>query len=108
MQCLLKTILLLTASVAAFGQRAYPSLGSPLSQDEIKNFDMMVGPEGKELPPGKGTSKEGAPIFAAKCAVCHGRKGEGAADRHLVLGGPGNPKKGPWKDTEKSAVSYYP
>jgi len=39
--------LLLTASVAAFGQRAYPSLGSPLSQEEVKSFDMMVGPEGK-------------------------------------------------------------
>jgi hypothetical protein len=25
-----------------------------------------------------------------------------------VLGGPGNPKKGPWTDAEKSAVSYYP
>ena len=57
MQCLLKTILLLTASVAAFGQRAYPSLGSPLSQDEIKNFDMMVGPEGKELPPDRKSTR---------------------------------------------------
>jgi S-disulfanyl-L-cysteine oxidoreductase SoxD len=95
-------------AVAAFGQRTYPSLGTSLSQDEIKSFDMIVGPEGKELPPGQGTSKEGADVFAKKCAVCHGRKGEGGSVQHLVLGGPGNPKKGPWKDTEKSAVSYYP
>jgi S-disulfanyl-L-cysteine oxidoreductase SoxD len=95
-------------AVAAFGQRTYPSLGTALSQDEIKSFDMIVGPEGKELPPGKGTSKEGADVFAKKCASCHGRNGEGGAVQHLVLGGPGNPKKGPWTDAEKSAVSYYP
>ena len=52
--------------------------------------------------------EEGVDVFAKKCAVCHGRKGEGGSVQFLVLGGPGNPKLGPWKDTEKSAVSYYP
>jgi len=33
--------------------------------------------------------------------------GRGAAQR-LVLGSPGNPHRGPYKDTEKSATSYYP
>jgi len=58
-------------AVAAYGQRTYPSLGTSLSPDEIKNFDVIVGPEGKELPPGKGTSREGADVFAKKCAACH-------------------------------------
>jgi len=100
--------LLVLTSLAAFGQRTYSSLGSPLSQEEIKSFDMIVGPEGKELPPGKGTVKEGADIYSKKCVACHGPNGKGGAVQHLVTGGPGNPKKGPWKDTEKSAISYYP
>jgi len=32
----------------------------------------------------------------------------GVAVQRLVLGSPGNPHRGPFKDTEKSAVSYYP
>ncbi len=34
--------------------------------------------------------------------------GEGGAAQRLVLGGPGNPYRGPFKDTEKTATSYYP
>jgi len=101
------SVLALT-SLTAFGQRTYNSVGAPLSQEEIKSFDMIVGPEGKELPPGKGTVKEGADLFAKRCAACHGPNGQGGAVQKLVLGGPGNPKLAPFKDTEKSAVSYYP
>src|SRR5207248_1010197 len=48
----------------------------------------------------RGTAKEGAEVFAKRCAVCHGRNGEGGAAQRLVLGGPGNPYHGPFKDTE--------
>jgi cytochrome c len=41
---------------------------------------------GTELPPGRGTPKEGAQIYAQKCAACHGKTGtEGRAP---VLKGP--------------------
>src|SRR5437660_5425839 len=105
---LLVPVMILAAPVAGLAQSRTYNLGTPLSQEEIRGFDFMVGPEGKELPPGRGTAKEGAEIFAKKCAVCHGRNGEGGAVQRLVLGSPGNPKRGPFKDTEKSAVSYYP
>jgi cytochrome c len=39
------------------------------------------------LPPGQGTAKDGAPIFAAKCAVCHGANGEGAKIGPRIVGG---------------------
>jgi S-disulfanyl-L-cysteine oxidoreductase SoxD len=84
------------------------NLGTPLSQDEIKSFDFMIGPEGKELPPGHGTPKEGAAIFAKRCQVCHGQNGQGGAVRSLVLGSPGNPHRGMIKESEKSTLSYYP
>jgi len=44
---------------------------------EIARWAIDVGPDGKGLPPGSGTPSQGAAIFAAKCAACHGPKGEG-------------------------------
>src|SRR3989442_10125411 len=40
-------------------------------------WDIAVMPDGKGLPPGKGTAAEGATIYAAQCASCHGASGEG-------------------------------
>jgi len=41
-------------------------------------------PDGKGLPPGKGTPAEGAIIYAAQCASCHGANGEGGTSDVLV------------------------
>ena len=112
MRCSLKLlvpVLILAAPAVALAQsQPRLNLGTPLSQEEIKSFDFMLGPDGKELPPGRGTAKEGAAVFAKRCQVCHGQNGEGGAVRRLVLGGPGNPHRGTFKDTERSALSYYP
>jgi S-disulfanyl-L-cysteine oxidoreductase SoxD len=105
---LLVAVAILAAAVVGLAQSRPYNLGTPLSQDEIRSFDFMVGPEGKELPPGRGTAKEGSEIFAKRCALCHGRNGEGGSAQRLVLGSPGNPHRGSFKDTEKSATSYYP
>jgi len=105
---LLVPVMILAACVVGLAQSRPYNLGTPLSQEEIRGFDFMVGPEGKELPPGRGTAKEGAEIFAKRCALCHGRNGEGGSAQRLVLGSPGIPHRGPFKDTEKSATSYYP
>ena len=105
---LLVPVMLLAAAVAGLAQSRTYNLGTPLSQEEIRAFDFTVGPEGKELPPGRGTAKEGAVVFAKRCEVCHGQNGEKGVLRRLVLGSPGNPHRGPFKDTEKSATSYYP
>jgi len=52
-------------------------LGKTPSADKIRALDIAIGPEGKELPPGHGTAKEGAQLFGQKCAFCHGANGEG-------------------------------
>jgi hypothetical protein len=65
------------------GAQSNYNVGTPLSQEEIRGFDFMLGPEGKELPPGRGTAEEGAAIFAKRCAVCHGQNGEGGVVRRL-------------------------
>lgn len=63
----------------------YSNVGRTPTADEIRAWDDIIGPEGKELPPGSGTAKDGAPIFAAKCASCHQPNGVGGQNG---VGGP--------------------
>ena len=105
---LLVSAIILAAPATALAQSPKFNVGTPLSQDEIKSFDFMIGPQGKELPPGSGTAKEGAAVFAKRCEVCHGQNGERGVLRRLVLGSPGKPYRGPFKENEKDSVAYYP
>jgi len=116
MCCSLKFLLpvmILAVSVAALAQsrpRSYPNLGTPLNPAEIRSFDRMIGPEGKELPPGRGTAKEGAEVFAKRCEICHGKgkDGDNGLLRSLVIGRPGQPYRGTFYGEEKNGPSYYP
>jgi S-disulfanyl-L-cysteine oxidoreductase SoxD len=68
-----------TTSARRFG------FGHPASPREIAAWDIDVRPDGKGLPPGRGSVGEGARIYAEQCAVCHGKQGEGA--RYEALAG---------------------
>ena len=105
---LLVPAVILAAPVAGLAQSPTYNVGKPLSQEEIRSFDFMIGPEGQGLPEGRGTVKEGAAIFAKRCEVCHGQNGEKGVLRRLVLGSPGKPFRGPFKAEEKDSVAYYP
>ena len=72
--------LLLQASMLAQSTPKY-GVGRTPTAEEIRAWDISIGPTGEELPPGRGTAKEGAPIYRAKgCAGCHGATGlEGKA-----------------------------
>lgn len=70
-------IVLLATSASLAQAPSYRNVGRTPTKEEIQAWDIAVGPDGKGLPPGQGTAKEGAPIFAAKCAVCHGARGQG-------------------------------
>jgi S-disulfanyl-L-cysteine oxidoreductase SoxD len=59
-------------------------IGRAATPDEIRAIDIDVMPDGRGLPPGSGTVAEGAKIYAAKCASCHGKNGEGASFDRLV------------------------
>ena len=78
---ILTTILMLaaagTVSSTAQSPPARFGLGQPAPADLIAAWDIAVMPDGKGLPPGKGTPAEGATIYAAQCASCHGANGEG-------------------------------
>jgi hypothetical protein len=70
-------VMALLACGAALAQSPTYKVGRPATEAEMRVQSEIVGSDGKELPPGSGTAKEGAPLYAAKCAVCHGQKGEG-------------------------------
>jgi hypothetical protein len=65
-----------------------PGLGTPISETDIRAWDISIMPDGSGLPPGSGTPEEGARIFAAKCAACHGENAKGGVNAALVGGGP--------------------
>ncbi len=80
-------IVLLTATASLAQTPSYTNVGRAPTKEEIQAWDISVGPDGKGLPPGQGSAKDGAPIFAAKCAVCHGPAGEGAKIGPRLVGG---------------------
>lgn len=49
--------------------------GRPATEKEITAKAIAIRPDGKGLPAGQGTIQEGAVIYAAKCAACHGVTG---------------------------------
>jgi len=72
------TVVALSACCAALAQTpSYKNVGRAATKQEIEAVDISIGPDGKGLPAGSGTAKEGAAIFVAKCAVCHGLNAEG-------------------------------
>jgi len=71
----LVTIVLLLGS-PAFAQTY--GVGRTPTPEEIRRLDISIGPTGEELPPGRGTAKEGAQVFEQKgCIACHGPAGIG-------------------------------
>lgn len=72
------TALLIGAS--ALAQQAF-GVGRTATAEEIRAWDIAIGPTGEELPPGRGTVREGAQLYRTKgCASCHGATGlEGKA-----------------------------
>jgi cytochrome c len=51
---------------------------------EIRALDISINAEGDELPPGRGTAKEGEALFEEKgCSACHGEKGLGGTAPQL-------------------------
>ncbi len=75
----LAVALLMGASVLAQSQTY--GVGRPPTAEEIRAWDIAIGPTGEELPPGRGTVREGAQLYRTKgCAACHGASGlEGKA-----------------------------
>lgn len=80
-------------------------LGRPALPEEIKAWDTDVRPDGKGLPAGKGTVKQGDAIFQEKCASCHGEFGQGVGRYPVLAGGIGTLKA---DRPDKTIGSFWP
>jgi S-disulfanyl-L-cysteine oxidoreductase SoxD len=74
------------ALLASGAGQAGPDLGRPATPDEVAAWDISIPPDGRGLPPGSGTAKQGAAVYAAKCVACHGERGVGKPADRLVGG----------------------
>src|SRR5438128_9424748 len=82
----------LLIGVSALAQGPTYGVGRTPTAEEIRALDISIGPTGEELPPGKGTAKEGAQVYRAKgCAGCHGAAGIGSTAPNLKSKDPKNP-----------------
>jgi mono/diheme cytochrome c family protein len=69
-------VVLAGCSAVAAQTAKIENVGRTPTAEEVQAWDISINPvTGKELPPGKGTAKQGVPVYASKCAVCHGPTG---------------------------------
>ena len=79
-------------------------VGRTPSAEEIKAWDVTVGPQGRELPYGEGTAAEGLPVYSSQCEECHGAEAKGGDEAALVGGHDTLASDKP----KKTAVGYIP
>lgn len=89
--------------VAASAHRI--GLGRPAFPEEIKAWDTDVRPDGKGLPVGRGTVKQGDDLFQERCASCHGEFGQGVGRWPVLAGGAGTLKA---DRPDKTVGSFWP
>ncbi len=81
-----------------------PNLGRVATSAEVAGWDVSIPPDGTGLPPGRGTSTQGAVVYEQKCQNCHGEKGAGQPNDRLV-GGHGTLAS---KTPVRTVGSYWP
>jgi len=91
-------------SVGGHAQSPKYHVGRAPTADEIRQWDIAIGPEGRELPAGRGTAVEGKVVYANQCARCHGATAREGPEAPLVGGrGSLNTAK-----PQKTIGSYWP
>jgi S-disulfanyl-L-cysteine oxidoreductase SoxD len=79
--------LLAMASVwPAAAQLPTYGVGRPPTAEEVRAWDLTIWSDGQSLPSGSGTAALGKPIYAERCAACHGETGEDPKYSRLVGG----------------------
>jgi cytochrome c len=86
-----------------------PRFGHPVSEAELAAWNMDIRtPDGRGLPPGRGSVAEGKAIYAAKCVACHGADAKGGPMYGTMVGGIGSMTKTPRILTPGSMYPYAP
>src|SRR5258708_7598538 len=81
----LPLVMILGVCHVGWAQSPTYGLGKTPGAEEIRKWDIAISPTGKELPPGRGTAKEGTQLFVQKgCSGCHGVTGSGGLAPNLI------------------------
>jgi cytochrome c len=99
---LLASVLILQSMVCHADE--LPSLGEPVSTEELARIDYTVMSDGAGLPDGSGDALTGGEIYRRSCLTCHGEKGTGGVNDDLV-GGHGSLTT---EKPVKTVGSYWP
>jgi S-disulfanyl-L-cysteine oxidoreductase SoxD len=96
-------LVLLVTILGGSGSAQSPTyrVGRTPTAEEMRAWDIAISPTGKELPPGRGTAKEGAQLYVRKgCSGCHGPTGAGGKAPTLIVakGAPTKPGAMPGMD----------
>lgn len=65
---------------------ATPDLGEPVTAADLAGLAITIGPDGRNLPAGRGTAIDGVDLYVEKCASCHGVRGQGRTSPALAGG----------------------
>jgi cytochrome c len=99
-------VFVICACIPAFAQSPdYKNIGRAPTDAEVKAWNIDASPDGKGLPAGSGTAKDGAKIFAEKCAPCHTPSAEGGKLGPALVGGTGTLKS---LHPVETVGSYWP
>lgn len=80
-------------------------IGREATAAEVAGWDIDIRPDGQGLPKGRGSAKEGEPLYNQLCSACHGEFGESAGRWPYLSGGLGSLRT---DDPVKSIGSYWP
>jgi S-disulfanyl-L-cysteine oxidoreductase SoxD len=83
-----RSYIALSVAMLAFAAQAEERfhIGRAATPAEIKGWDIDIGHDGSNLPPGSGSVDRGRVVFAEQCATCHGTDGQGGIGDRLVGG----------------------
>ncbi|WP_027583595.1 cytochrome c [Bradyrhizobium sp. Ai1a-2] len=83
-------VALLAAVIGGLGVAAQAEerfhIGRAATPAEIKGWDIDIGHDGSNLPPGSGSVERGRVVFSEQCAACHGADGQGGVGDRLAGG----------------------
>lgn len=83
----LSALLIVAATSFLASSQETVRLGTPISESQLADFDLIAQPNGNGLPAGSGTARQGKAVYDARCAACHAANGEGISAATVIVGG---------------------
>lgn len=83
---------------------AIPGIGTAATDAQITGWSIAARADGHNLPPGRGTAREGEELYLQHCASCHGDFGEGLERWPALIGGR-NSLRGP--EVRRTVGSFW-